>query len=81
MRRDEAPPLWRASSLSPLYLRNSYTLKEGHIAHLMKMLTEAYGGYYKISEVERDKNMRIFMNWTMECIRHSDIITIFDIRR
>ncbi len=47
----------------------------------MKMLTEAYGDYYKSSEAEREKNMRAIMNWTMECIRRSDIITIFDIRR
>ncbi len=61
--------------------RNSYTLKEGHVAHLLHMLTEAFGGFYKEDIAERDKNMKIFLNWTMECVRHSDIITIFDIRR
>ena len=62
-------------------LRNSYSLKEGHVAHLMAMLTENYGSYYKNDPEERDKQMKVIMNWVMECVRYSDIITIFDIRR
>lgn len=60
--------------------RNTYTMKEGHIAHLMKMLETAYGTYIKPKSA-RDEQMKDIMNWTIECISHSDIITIFDIRR
>ena len=55
-------------------------MKQGHIAHLAKMLDEAYGVHLK-NKSFRDAEMRQIMNWTIECISHADIITTFDIRR
>lgn len=57
-----------------------YSLKEGHLAELYKMIDEAYGKYLTNPTV-KDKEMKTVMNWLIECVRYSDIITTFDIRR
>lgn len=58
----------------------AYSLKEGHIDHLMRMLEVAYGTQWRLPD-ERKEGLKTVMNWTLECIRFSDILTIFDIRR
>ncbi len=55
-------------------------MKEGHIAHLMKMLKESYRTLYK-TQKQLEDGIKEVMNWLTECIRYSNIITIFDIRR
>ena len=37
--------------------------------------------FYIFTESYRLEQLKNIMNWTVECIKHSDIITIFDIRR
>ncbi len=44
------------------------------------MLDENYGAHMN-PESYRKQQLKNLMNWTIECISHSDIITIFDIRR
>ena len=39
-----------------------------------------YGGYYQ-DATSRDEAMKVIMNWTIECVSYSNIITLFDIRR
>ena len=41
------------------------------------MIRNSYGGANKTNE----ELLKSVMNWTLECVRYSDIITIFDIRR
>ena len=41
------------------------------------MIRNAYGGNYTTNE----ELLKSVMNWTLECVRYSNIITIFDIRR
>lgn len=76
-------PLLEANTISLkswLFSSNSYTLKEGHVSHLMKMLDKEYGA--KMGKApDKEQQLQGIMNWTLECIRYSDIITIFDIRR
>ena len=57
-------------------LRGTYSLKEGHVNHLEKMI----GSAYHANKTNREQ-LKSVLNWTLECIRYSDIITIFDIRR
>ena len=57
-------------------LRGTYSLKEGHVNHLEKMI----GSAYHASKTNREQ-LKSVLNWTLECVRYSDIITIFDIRR
>jgi hypothetical protein len=48
----------------------------------MAMLDVAYGAQFtRGGEAVKKEGLKSVMNWTMECIRFSDIITIFDIRR
>ena len=44
------------------------------------MLDIAYGGLYGGSN-DKSSALKQVMNWILECVRHSDIITTFDIRR
>ena len=44
------------------------------------MLEVAYGAGYK-SEKAKVDGLKSVMNWTLECVRYSNIITTFDIRR
>ena len=55
-----------------------FTLKEGHVKHIEQMMQESFADRL-VGEigVTRKKN---FMNWVIECIRYSDLITVFDIR-
>lgn len=62
------------------FIRDTYTLKEGHILHLEEMMKKNFGGYYN-DPVSRDEAMKVIMNWTIECVSYSNIITLFDIRR
>ena len=45
-----------------------------------RMLEAAYGAGYK-TEHEKSEGLKSIMNWTLECVRYSNIITTFDIRR
>lgn len=63
-----------------LTFRGKYSLKEGHIKRLMNMLELAYGGFYK-TEQEKVQGLKSIMNWVLECVHYSDILTTFDIRR
>ena len=57
-----------------------YCLKEGHVKHLEKMLEESYKD--RLGNTQRGKeNKKLFMNWIIDVVRHSDLITVFDIRR
>ena len=42
----------------------------------MNMLDHEYGTYVKAADQKKIMLQNI-MNWTMECIRYSDIITIY----
>ena len=46
----------------------------------MEMLKKNYGTYY-LDPVKRAEGMKEIMNWTLECVSYSNIITLFDIRR
>ena len=54
-------------------------MKEGHIEHLNKMLDLAYG--HQWSGDMKNEKLKSVMNWTLECVKQSDYLTIFDIRR
>ena len=56
-----------------------YSLKEGHVKHLETMLEEAFET--RVTGPGGNQNKRMFMNWIMDVVRHSDKITVFDIRR
>ena len=58
-------------------------MKEGHIAHLSRMIEKSYLGTMKTSKEESNVNEKLqdILDWVMDCVRHFDIITIFDIRR
>lgn len=45
------------------------------------MIEAAYGVHMTGSKKYIKDTMQEVMEWTMDCIAHSDIITIFDIRR
>ena len=62
-----------------LYCSGGYSLKEGHIDHLNKMLDRAYGHQWT-GDLKTEK-LKSVMNWVLECIKESDCLTIFDIRR
>ena len=51
-------------------------MKEGHVNHLEKMI----GSAYHANKSNREQ-LKSVLNWTLECVRYSHIITIFDIRR
>ena len=55
-------------------------LMEGHIKQLRKMVERTYCSKFKNKRFRRNLLEEI-MNWVLECIRYSDIITTFDIRR
>ena len=55
-----------------------FTLKEGHVKHIEAMLDESYADRLTDSNGESKKKM--YMNWVMEVIRYSDLITVFDIK-
>jgi len=44
------------------------------------MIDEAYGKFMT-DRALKEKEMGTIMNWLVECIRYSDLITTFDIRR
>ena len=46
----------------------------------MEMLKKNYGTYY-LDPVKRAEGLKEIMNWTLECVSYSNIITLFDIRR
>lgn len=75
MEKEEEQKLRLNLTLFP-QLRGTYSLKEGHINHLEKMI----GSAYHASKTNREQ-LKSVLNWTLECVRYSDIITIFDIRR
>lgn len=44
------------------------------------MIDQAYGLELKNPKFKEQK-LKSVMNWTLECVRYSDILTTFDIRR
>ena len=46
----------------------------------MQMLDTNYGVHMKPPSY-KEEQLKNIMNWTIECVRYADIITIFDIRR
>jgi hypothetical protein len=45
------------------------------------MVDAAYGAYSKNDPSKHDQNIQEVLGWTLECIAHNNLITIFDIRR
>ena len=60
-----------------------YKLKEGHVEQLKVMIKEAYGAHVKNEKYTayQKKDMKTILQWVLECVQYSDIITLFDIRR
>ena len=56
----------------------AFTLKEGHIKHIENMLEESYAD--RLADNTGESKKKMYMNWVMEVIRYSDLITVFDIR-
>ena len=55
-----------------------YKLKQGNIQHIQAMLRESFAD--RIRGEEGEKRMKTFVNWVLECVRYSDLISVFDIR-
>ena len=58
-----------------------YSLKEGHVKHLEKMIEESYRDRINPNTERGKSNKKLFMNWVIDVVRLSDLITVFDIRR
>ena len=60
-----------------------YKLKEGHVEQLKIMIQEAYGGTVKNKKYTsyQKKDLKTILQWVLECVQYSDIITLIDIRR
>ena len=55
-----------------------YTMKQGHLKRIEQMLEESFSDRLQ-GEVGKERK-KTTMNWIIECIHHSDLITVFDIR-
>ena len=53
-------------------------MKEGHVKHIENMIEENYADRI---HGKGKGNKKLFMNWVMEVVKHSDLITVFDIKR
>ena len=62
-----------------LFSNYSLLLKEGHVKHLEVMLEEAYSS--RLQGERGEENRKMFMNWIIDVVRCSDMITVFNIRR
>ena len=56
-----------------------WALKEGHIKHLEVMLEEAYSS--RLQGQRGEENRKMFMNWIIDVVGYSDMITVFNIKR
>ena len=54
-----------------------YSLREGHIRHVEKLLEESFMD--KVTGKLTVSRKKKFMSWIMECINYNDLIIVFDI--
>ena len=57
----------------------NYCIKEGHIRHMEELMHDCFAD--RLSGKLGKMRGKEFINWIMDCIRYSDLISVFDINR